>query len=71
MEDKFCDAEELKRSLENIVIHPSVCVFFSTLFDINQTKLMSHGSGKHSCVSNDVDTMNEQDSDRDCMHEGI
>ena len=44
---------------------------FFAVFNINQTKLMSDDSGEHSCVSNEDDTMNEQDSDRDCMHEGI
>ena len=31
--------------------------------------MMSDDSGEHSCVSNEDDTMNEQDKDRDCMSE--
>ena len=52
LEDMFSDAEDLKQSWEDIVIYSSVCVFFLTVFDINQTKLMSHGSGEHSYMSN-------------------
>ena len=71
LEGRFCDAEELKRSWEKIVLPPSVCAFFSALFNINQTKLMSHNSGEHCCVYDEDDNTNEGDNERDCMSERV
>ena len=69
LEDKFCDAQELKESWENIVLPTSVCAFFSILFDINQIKLMTHNLEEHSSVSDGDDSMDEGDNDGDSIFE--
>ena len=69
LEDKFCDAQELKESWENIVLPTSVCAFFSILFDINQIKLMTHNLEEHSSVSDGDDSMDEGDNDGDSISE--
>ena len=40
LEDKFCDAQELKDSHSNTQIQDVLLSFFATLFNINQTMLM-------------------------------
>ena len=60
LQDRFCDAEELKQSWLNTKIPDELLTFFSELFDIKKTKLIEEYHNE--TVSDDVknDAKNDQ-----------
>ena len=70
LEDKFCDAEELKHSWKAMRLPQTVCAFFYVLFNINQTKLMSILEYDKDVLDvNDIENEGAKDKEEDLVSE--
>ena len=65
LQDKFCDAEELKISWENATIPDELATFFSSLFNISRGKLMHKFDIDSVDECLDVDTGDNYSDDSD------